>query len=394
MDRRGDIWFGSTLSASRFTPEPEVPHRPTPVYFTSIRSSAREVPLAEWGETAVHRIALRPYENSVEVDFVGIEMGMGRSLEYEYTLEGAQREWQPVGRQRAVHFASLAPGSYRILVRAINNEGTRTDPPASVELFVPLPVWRRWWSLSLIAMALAASLYVAHRRRVRHVLEIERVRTRIATDLHDDVGASLSQVAIMSEVASRGAEPDGTILAEIADTSRALLQAMSEIVWGIDPSHDRLQDLTQRMRWFAGETLSSCGVVLHFSAGEREANLRLSIETRRQLFLIFKECVNNLARHAQARHAYITLRAEQNGLMLEVRDDGRGFVAGQRAGHGLHNMAVRARTLDASLEVDSGSGKGTRITLRVPLKQRLRLWRRIRGHMNLHRPQGSMGHRL
>jgi signal transduction histidine kinase len=329
--------------------------------------------MTEWGETAVKRVVLQPYENSIEVRFVGVELGTGRSLEYEYKLEGAQRQWQPIGSERSVNFASLTPGSYRVLVRAINNEGTATYPPASVELFVATPLWRRWWSLSLIGMVLAAGIYTVHHRRIRHVLELERVRTRIATDLHDDIGASLSQVAIMSEVVSRQASADREALEEIAVTSREVLQSMNEIVWAIDPSHDRLHELTQRMRWFAGEMLSSRGVILHFSAAGEEHELRLSIDTRRQVFLIFKECVNNIARHAQARHVKIALATEQHDLVLHVEDDGCGFDLEKPGhGHGLRSMAQRARSLGADLEMRSSPGQGTRLCLRVRPDQRRR----------------------
>jgi len=304
-----------------------------------------------------------------------MELGMGRSLEYQYKLEGVQREWQALDNERSIHFASLAPGSYRVLVRAINTDGIPTDPPASVDLFVATPVWQRWWSLTLMAIALALGIYGGHRRRMRQALELERVRMRIATDLHDDVGASLSQVAIMSEVVSRGEAPDRKMLAEIAGASREVLQSMSEIVWAIDPSHDRLNDLARRMRWFAGETLSGCGVALHFSLEERAPEIRLGIDARRQVFLIFKECVNNLARHARACNGYIAMKVGPDELLLEVQDDGCGFDAAEGAGHGLRNMAVRARALNAAFEVESHPGKGSRICLRIPLKQRRRrLW--------------------
>jgi signal transduction histidine kinase len=374
-DRRGDIWFCLTLGASRFTPQPETPHPAAPVYITSLRASGRDMPLTEWGQAAVGRIALKPYENSVDVGFVGIELGTGLSLEYEYRVEGAQRDWQKLGSERSVHLASLAPGTYRLLVRAVNQEGAVTDPPASVDLFVATPIWRRWWSLALMAAAVAAGLYLAHRWRMRYVLELERVRTRIATDLHDDVGASLSQVAIMSEVVSRRAASEREALEEIAGASRELLQSMSEIVWAVDPTHDRLSDLTQRMRWFAGETLSACGVGLHFSVDPAERELRLGADTRRQVFLIFKECINNIARHAQARHVYVSLKVAQDHLVLEAEDDGRGFDPGAGAGHGLRNMTQRARALRGEFELRSRPGGGTHAVLRVPLVQR-RLWRR------------------
>jgi signal transduction histidine kinase len=354
-----------------------MPHPPARVYITSIRSSGRDVPVAERGETSATDVSLRPYENSIEVGFVGIELGAGRSLDYEYKLEGAQRDWQTLGRERSIRLAGLAPGAYRLLVRAINSEGVASDPPASVALFVSTPVWRRGWALALMSTILAALLYIALQQRMRRVLELERVRTRIATDLHDDVGASLSQVAIMSEVVSRRAAADRDALAEIAATSRELLQTMSEIVWAIDPSHDRLHDLVQRMRWFAGETLSGRDITLHFSSSEEEREMRLAVEIRRQVFLIFKESVNNIARHAQARYAKVGLKVDQNWLVLEVSDDGCGFEAGRCGGHGLRNMAERARAMGGSLEVRSRPGCGTLLVLRAPLAHHSRSRRQI-----------------
>ena len=367
-DRRGDVWFGLTRGVSRFTPQADTPHPAAPVYITSIRASGRDVPAAERGEKAAAGISLQPYENSIEVNFVGIELGAGRSLRYEYKLQGAQNDWQALGRERSIRFASLSPGNYRLLVRAINNEGTATDPPASVELFVATPMWRRWWSLALIAMGVAYALYGVHRSRMRTALELERIRTRIATDLHDDVGASLSQVAIMSEVASRRAAADREALNEIAGASREVLQSMSEIVWAIDPRHDRLQDLTQRMRWFAGETLSAAGVALHFSVVGNEREPRLRPDTRRQLFLIFKECVNNIVRHAGAGNVNVALTVELNRLVMRIEDDGCGFDTREAgAGHGLRNMASRAEQLGAAFELRSRPGEGTCLCLRVPI---------------------------
>ena len=372
-DGRGDLWFGLSRAVSRFTPQPDAPHPAAPVYITSIRASGRDVPADEWGERAAAGISLQPYENSIEVNFIGIELGAGRSLKYEYKLEGAQKDWQALGRERAIRFASLSPGNYRLLVRAINNEGTASDPPASVELFVATPMWRRWWSLTLMALGAAYVLYGIHRSRMRTALELERIRTRIATDLHDDVGASLSQVAIMSEVASRRAEADREALDEIAGASRELLQSMSEIVWAIDPRHDRLQDLTQRMRWFAGETLSAAGVALHFSVSGNEREPRLRPDTRRQLFLIFKECVNNIVRHARATQVKISLTVELNRLVMRIEDDGCGFETREAGGgHGLRNMASRADQLGAAFELRSRPGEGTSLCLRVPFGRRMR----------------------
>jgi streptogramin lyase len=279
-DSRGDLWFAGGAGVSRLTPRPDLPRPPAPVYFTEIRASGRAIALDPRGQAAVPNISLRPYQNSIEVDFVGIELGTGRSLEYQYQLEGSDREWQALAGRRTIHFASLSPGNYRLLVRAVNSDGLATDPPASVGLFVATPLWRRSWALALEASMLAALAYLAHRLRLRHVLELARVRTRIATDLHDDIGASLSQIAILSEVARAARqtpEPADGHLSHIARLSRELIDSMSDIVWSINPERDRLADLTHHMRHFAADLLSARNIEFDFRGPEDDSKIDANI---------------------------------------------------------------------------------------------------------------------
>jgi signal transduction histidine kinase/ligand-binding sensor domain-containing protein len=370
-DRAGVLWFVTNNGVSRLSPAYAPPPSVPRVLIRRLRILGEPYPISEVGETALSGIVVPGERNAIQVEFAAPDFGSGSALQYQYRLEGASLEWSPVSSDRAVNFASLAPGNYRFMVRAVDSD--ITGPSAAVSFHVVPPFWRQWWFLMAMAILAAGVSYALHWMRLQRVLELERVRTRIATDLHDDVGASLSQVAIMSEVLSRRGSADSATLEEIAGTSRELLQSMSEIVWAIDPSHDRLQDLVQRMRWFAGETLSSRGITVQFSGSESDRELRLNLDTRRQIFLIFKESVNNVARHAQARHVKIALATEQNNLVLHVEDDGCGFDLGKPGqGHGLHNMAQRARMLRASLEVISGSGSGTHVVLRVPFGPRHR----------------------
>src|SRR5581483_80554 len=130
-------------------------------------------------------------------------------------------------------------GSYRFLVRAVNSDGARSPQPASIAFTILPPLWMRWWFLLLAAATVSAATYWFHRYRVSRLLELERVRTRIATDLHDDIGSSLSQIAILSEVANRNRDPNqlklAAPLADIAGISRELVDSMSDIVWATDP---------------------------------------------------------------------------------------------------------------------------------------------------------------
>jgi signal transduction histidine kinase len=255
-------------------------------------------------------------------------------------------------------------------VRAINSDGEASPAPATVQFQVAWPLWRRAW-LQAILMAAAAGLAVwVHRARVARLLEIERVRTRIATDLHDDIGSSLSQIAILSEVAHQRAaggkarEP----VERIGELSRELLDSIGDIVWAIQPHKDHLSDLKQRMRRFAADVLSTRNVEVHWSINDSGRNFELNPELRRQVYLIFKESIHNIARHSMATEAHIALRVVDRRLALEVRDNGCGFErADHPRGNGLESMKLRAARLGGDLQVCSVEGQGTTVLLRAPL---------------------------
>jgi len=233
------------------------------------------------------------------------------------------------------------------------------------------------WFLAVAAAILAAGAFVAARVRADRVLALERVRARIAADLHDDIGSSLSRISILSEVARRkvpAGEADA-LLAEIAETARSLVGSMSDAVWSIDPRQDDLRNVVARMRTFATDVLDGKGIAWTFDAPPEPA-ARLEPETRRELFLVFKEAVTNVVRHSGARNAALRLDLLGGSVTLEVADDGRGFDSSPardldsslRRGRGLLNMKVRARRMGGSLSVESKPGMGTRLVLVLPVK--------------------------
>jgi signal transduction histidine kinase len=257
-----------------------------------------------------------------------------------------------------------------------------------------IPVDCPTWLLVPLTLALLGALSACRRNRERLSLELHRLRSRIAADLHDDVGSSLSQVAIMSEVASQTDAAQSAAFEEIAGISRQVLESLSEIVWALDPSHDRLHDLTERMRWFAGETLSARGISLDFRVSAPGCQRDLSLDVRRQVFLVFKECMNNIARHAGAAHATVFLGEERNSLVLHVEDDGCGFDSLHAArGHGLGNMSRRAYLLGGKLETCSRLGQGTTLDMRIPIapppRRFQQLWRIPHEYAGKRRPGNS-----
>jgi signal transduction histidine kinase len=214
-------------------------------------------------------------------------------------------------------------------------------------------------------MCVAAAACAAYRYRMAQVLAIANLRTRIATDLHDDIGSNLTKIAILSEVARRQlgreeAASDGDSLSAIARISRESVSSMSDIVWAINPQRDHLLDLVRRMRQHAEQVFTTRGIRLTFRAPSEEQDIRLRADIRRDVFLIFKEAVNNAARHARCSEVEIDFRIADGRLSLSVCDDGGGFDPTQMSnGEGLASMRRRAERLGGACEVSSDNGKNT-----------------------------------
>ncbi len=378
-DRHGVLWFGTREGLSRLEPEPERPQSPPPVLISGLRVRGAPFPISSLGEVSLSGIELSADRNQLGLDFVDLAFGAGGALRYQYRLEGAGQNWSPDTDQRTVNYANLGPGSYRWQVRAVTADGIPSQP-ATVAFTILAPLWQRWWVQLLLLLAACAVLYSLYRYRMARLLEVERLRTRIATDLHDDIGSSLSQIALLSEVARRrpDVEEREAPLADIANLSRELIDSMSDIVWAIDPEQDRLGDLTHRMRRFASDLFSHNGSRVRLDLPGEDQNPQIGTDLRRQVFLIFKESLHNAARHSGCTEVDLKLRLADGWLELAIADNGRGFDVGHSSrGHGLSSMRRRCEQLGAGLVVDSGPGRGTTVRLRAPLARRPPpLWKR------------------
>jgi signal transduction histidine kinase len=210
------------------------------------------------------------------------------------------------------------------------------------------------------------------RARDNRLRELEQVRRRIAADLHDDIGSNLTQISLLSEVAQRrlnGAEvPVKEQLSNIAKLSRELIDSMSDIVWAINPKKDYLGDLSQRMRLFASDLLTARNIRFRFLATDFAPDLKAGANIRREFFLIFKEGINNIARHAACTEVEIEFCVEAEHLHLSLTDNGKGFELTEKSqGHGLVSMRERTLALGGVLEIDSQPGEGTTLRLTIPL---------------------------
>lgn len=372
--RDGELWFGTLLGLSRFMPQAERPTLPPTMLISSLRIGGVAYPVSELGATEVRGPQLQASAGQMQVDFLGISLAPGAGLRYQYKLEGADRDWSALTDERTVNYANLSPGEYRFLVRAISAGGLMSPVPAAVTFRVLPPIWRRWWFVTLAGVVVAVIIYSVDRYRIARLLEMERMRTRIATDLHDDIGSSLSQISVLSEVIRRQvgnhevvAEP----LSLIATLSRDLIDAMNDIVWAINPRRDRLADLSHRMRRFASDVFTARDIAFTFNAPDHQHDTRLDTDVRREVFLVFKETVNNVARHARCTEAAIDFRMDGHWLELSVCDNGKGFDPEHiNDGNGLTSMRQRARKIGGALTITSMIENGATVKLKAPVRRR------------------------
>jgi signal transduction histidine kinase len=219
------------------------------------------------------------------------------------------------------------------------------------------------------------------RTREERLRELERVRTRIAADLHDDIGSSLTKIVILSDVAQQKAAEYTTEMSEsldaISEISNDLVESMSDIVWAINPKKDQLSELSHRMRRFASDIFTARNIRFHFHAPSTDDDTQLGANIRREVFLMFKESVNNIVKHSNSTEAQAKFYTEDGRLTLKISDNGQGFNTGllsedglksrSRGGNGLASMRQRAAELGGDLEITSKKGSGTTVCLNVPI---------------------------
>ena len=388
----GSLWFGTPQGLSRLTPQPEPATQPPPILITGLRVAGVTYPLSELGAATIAVPELASDQNNIEIEFAGLSFAVGGSLRYQYKLEGASSQWSAPTDQRTITYPNLAAGSYGFFVRAVSSDGTVSESPASVSFRVLRPVWQRWWFVSMMLIITAIPLItVARYRRQRlravrdaegalrrsreeRLIELEQVRRRIATDLHDDIGSSLSQIFLLSEVVRQRIGSDSADIVEplsmISSASNEMVSSMSDIVWAINPQKDHLRDVTHRMRRFASDTFATRDIAFKFSAPDDEADIRLGANIRREVFLVFKESVNNLVKHSACTEAQVVFEITDGFLLLRVIDNGIGFDSSTDSdGHGLLSMRERASSIGGQFDLASKVGQGTTITLCVELAQ-------------------------
>lgn len=370
-DRHGALWFGGDHGLVRLEPREERTEGPIVLVY-SIRVNGEICPVSDLGDPEPAALSLSPSERQVQVDFGGFR----HDLLYQTLLSGVDRDWTPPSSSRSINYLSLSPGSYELLVRGVTPEGS-TSRLARVQFRIAAPVWQRWWFLLISVGAIAAMVYAAHRYRMTQAVALERVRSRIAADLHDNVGASLSRIALLSEVVRQQTEPvlpdTSPALKSIADSARNLIDDMSDAVWSIDPRLDNLQQVIIRARALASDLFDDLQINWTLDAPDDTSQIALAPEQRRHLYLILKESMTNIVRHAEAAHVSVQVKASNGRLSVEITDDGVGIdptmAVTRGRGRGVGNLHARADALRGTLAVTTGpGGRGTMVKLEARLR--------------------------
>lgn len=374
-DREGRIWFGTALGVASFQPALDSPTVAVPVVIKAIEVNDKPRIITERPASGIQ---LAPDENHLQFHFAAPDAPDYEGLRYEYRLKDSSQSWSQPSLERDVNYSNLPPGQYCFQVRSILSGEVR-GAPAELNFSISPHFWQRWWFRLLIASICAAMAFGWHRYDLQRRVEIERVRARIAADLHDDVGANLTRIVILSEVAQRQSVPGNRQLslhlAEIADRARGVANGMSDLIWSVNPLCDDMPSLLNRVREFASDVLEPQGIAWSLETSDAMQVLPLSPDRRWHLFLILKEALNNAARHARCTRVVIAFDTANGCAMVGITDDGcglQGVAALDEAGNGLANMRKRASELGGDLRIQSTPGTGVRVELTFPIQAPVR----------------------
>ena len=338
-------------------------------------------------------LKIPPGRHRIEFEYTGLSFVAPEKVRFKCRLKNFDTDWADAGTKRVATYNYIPPGKYAFQVSACNNDGVWNETGASLTFEVLPYFWQTTWfhALGGLATVLVASgaVWFDTRRRMRRKLEraerqrdIERERSRIAQDIHDDLGAQLTRITMMSESALGESANPGRIaagLVKIYETARELTRSMDEIVWAVSPRHDTLESLATYLEKFAHDWLATAGFRCRLDLPLQFPDLHLTSEVRHNVFLAFKEALHNTVKHSGASEVLIRLAVKEKSFELAVEDNGRGFAVGEKAkevypaqgraasGNGLENMRRRMRSIGGSCEIQSVPGAGTKAIFSVQL---------------------------
>jgi len=370
-DKEGKIWFGGINGLNMVNPGLSISDTYSPVPLITNINVMNSPYQSDTATPYIHTISLPYSKNFISFEFQSPNFSQSENIVYEYRLQGVDTGWVNNGTRNYVSYTQLNPGEYIFQVRSANNNGTWSKGYAEIKLTITPPWFKTWWFYSLLTIIIASGIYLFFRYRINQVRKVERMRQHISADLHDDIGASLTSINILSQL-SQQQKIDTTTrneyLHKINEQSTEVTDALRDIVWSINPKNDKLDIILARMKRYAAEILESKNIACSFSTNITSTGESLHADIRQNLYLIFKEAVNNLAKYSGATEVAIIVNKNSGHLHLQVKDNGLGFdPVHVTKGNGIENMQRRAKAMHAQFKLVSSPGKGTIITVDITL---------------------------
>ena len=380
----GKLWFPTIKGLASVNPaELNRNTNPPPIVIESILIEGHLQNTNGLRAALPDSLTLSPGEERLEIDFTSLNLAAPERAQFRYRMQEHEKAWIEAGNTRAAHYSKLPPGHYKFEVTACNEDGVWNESGTSLAITILPPFWRTWWFLTIVTVCLLGLIigsvhYVSTQKLQRQLSDLrqqealEKERARIARDLHDQLGANLTQVALLGELAEADKDNPQEIEAhakQISQTARDTTHALDEIVWTVNPSNDTLDGLINYLCKYAQEYFALAGLRYRLEVPPQLPNTAISPELRHNMFLAAKEAVNNVVKHAQASSAWLRLRLEPAQFTLEIEDNGRGVSAGDEAKgrSGLRNMRKRMEDIGGEFAIASGSEGGTLVRLRAPL---------------------------
>lgn len=384
----GSIWFGTTNGAVHYDPHAKTTLvKPLSIALQSVKIFGENISDTTWYDStsAWYKIPYGlhlPYKkNNITFTYQAISLSGDEQLQYRYHMDGLEAPWSDWSASNAVTYSALPPGDYtlRVQCKTMGDKQDISQLNYPFEIITPFQK-TNWFKLLILGgcILLGVSLqYAANRRKQNRIKlldnlrreEQSKVRQRTAEDFHDEVGNKLTRINVLTNVLKNKIQlnPDTQrIIDQIQDNTGQLYSGTRDILWSLKPSNDNLYQVLHRIRDFGAELFQDTDIDFSFTGSdERWKDFTLPMDFSRNLIMIFKEALNNSLKYAHASKVKLDVTLKHYNVMhLILTDNGRGFDMDHvQKGHGVDNMNVRARRINAKLYIDAAPGKGTTISL-------------------------------
>lgn len=341
---------------------------PPPPVITGLRIGNKEMPVKK-----ASRYFVSYRSNNISINFAALNFIDPGSIRYKYKLQEFDKDWIQGGNATTATYNNLNGGNYTFKVKAANAAGEWNETATDIRFWGSKPFFKQAWFIALVVFSLLAIVYAFYRIRLQRLLEVQRLRNNISSDLHDEVGSTLSSISMLSTSAqyslkNKQTEPAALLMERINSSSMRILEVMDDIIWAINPQKDSMESMMARIREFMNDISDANGITIHLYADPLINKLSLPMKTKRNFYLIFKEALTNVAVHASCKQINILVKKGHHSILLHIHDDGKGFDAVKKcSGNGLENMRQRAVEIGGSFNVMSEMNKGTTLTLHIPL---------------------------